>query len=56
MCMVFLICGMTVGARDREIAARRPRPPLWLSTPTLPDHAAPRRAATRPSAVPVEVA
>jgi O-antigen ligase len=53
MCIVFLICGMTVGARDRELAARRPRPPLWLSTPTLPDHAAP---ATRPSAVPVEVA
>ena len=54
-CMVFLICGMAVGARDRELAARRPRPPLWLSTPTLPDHAAPGRAATRPSAVPVEV-
>ena len=54
-CMVFLICGMAVGARDRELAARRPRPPLWLSTPTLPDHAAPGRAATRPSTVPVEV-
>ena len=54
-CMVFLICGMAVGARDRELAARRPRPPLWLATPTLPDHAAPGRAATRPSAVPVEV-
>jgi O-antigen ligase len=56
MCMVFLICGMAVGARDRELAARRPRPPLWLSTPTLPHPAAPGRAATRPSAVPVEVA
>ena len=56
MCMVFLICGMTVGARDRELAARRPRPPLWLSTPTLPDHAAVGRAATQPSAVPVEPA
>jgi O-antigen ligase len=56
MCMVFLICGMTVGARDRELAARRPRAPLWLSTPTLSDHAAPGRAATRPDAVPVEVA
>jgi O-antigen ligase len=55
LCMVFLICGMTVGARDRELAARRPRPPLWLATPTLPDHAAPGRAATRPSALPVEV-
>jgi O-antigen ligase len=54
-CMVFLICGMTVGARDRELAARRPRPPLWLSTPTMPDHAASGRATTRPSAVPVEV-
>jgi O-antigen ligase len=54
-CMVFLICGMTVGARDRELAAHRPRPPLWLATPTLPDHAVPRRAATRPSAVPMEV-
>jgi O-antigen ligase len=56
MCMVFLICGMTVGARDRELAVRRPRSPLWLSTPTMPDHAAPGRAATLPSAVPVEVA
>ena len=56
MCMVFLICGMTVGARDRELAARRPRPPLWLSTPTRPDQAGPGRAATRPSDVPVEVA
>jgi O-antigen ligase len=54
-CMVFLICGVTVGARDRELAARRPRPPLWLATPTLPDHAVPGRAATRPSAVPMEV-
>jgi O-antigen ligase len=54
-CMVFLICGMAVGARDRELAARRPRPPLWLATRTLPDHAEPGRAATRPSAVPVEV-
>jgi O-antigen ligase len=56
MCMVFLICGIAVGARDRELAARRPRPALWLSTPTLPDHVAPGRAATRPSTVPVEVA
>ena len=55
MCMVFLICGMAVGARDRELAARRPRPPLWWSTPTLPGHAAPGPATTRPSAVPVEV-
>ncbi len=55
MCMVFLICGMAVGARDRELAARRPRPPLWLSTPTLPDPAAPGPATTRPSAVPVGV-
>jgi O-antigen ligase len=55
LCMVFLICGMTVGARDRELAARRPRPPLWLATPTLPDHAAAGRAATQPSALPVEV-
>ncbi len=55
MCMVFLICGMAVGARDRELAARRPRPPLWLSTPTLPDPAAPGPATTPPSAVPVEV-
>ena len=55
LCTVFLICGMTVGARDRELAARRPRPPLWLATPTLPDHAVPGRAATRPSAVPMEV-
>ena len=54
-CIVFLICGIAVGARDRELAARRPRPPLWLSTPTLPDHAVPGRAASRPSAVPVEV-
>ena len=54
-CMVFLICGMTVGARDRERAARRPRPPLWLATATLPDHAASGPATTRPSAVPVEV-
>jgi O-antigen ligase len=56
MCMVFLIYGMTVGARDRELAARRPRPPLWLSTPTPANHAAPGPAATRPDAVPVEVA
>jgi O-antigen ligase len=55
-CMVFLICGMTVGARDRELAVRRPRAPLWLSTPTLSGHAASGRAATLPSAVPVEVA
>ena len=54
-CMMFLICGMAVGARDWELAARRPRPPLWRSTRTLPDHAAPGRAATRPSSVPVEV-
>jgi len=55
MCMVFLICGMAVGARDRELAARRPRAPLWSSTPTRPD-TTPGRAATRPPAVPVEVA
>lgn len=54
-CMVFLICGMAVGAYDRELAARRPRPPLWLATPTLLDHAEPGGAATRPSAMPVEV-
>ena len=54
-CMVFLICGMAVGARDRELAARRPRPPLWLSTPTLPDAAAPDPATSRPPAVPVGV-
>ena len=54
-CMMFLICGIAVGVRDRELAARRPRPPLWRSTRTLPDHAAPGPAATRPSAVPVEV-
>jgi O-antigen ligase len=56
MCMVFLICGMAVGARDRELAARRPRPPLWWSTPALAGRAAPGRAATRPPAVTVEVA
>jgi O-antigen ligase len=50
-CMVFLICGIAVGARDRQLAARRPRPPLWLSTPPLPDPAAPGPATTRPSAV-----
>ena len=55
ICMVFLICGMVVGARDRELAARKPRPPLWLATPALSDHAAAGRAAIRPSAVPVEV-
>jgi O-antigen ligase len=55
-CMVFLICGVAVGARDRELAARRPRPPLWLATPPLPDRAAPGRAPTRPSPVPVEAA
>jgi O-antigen ligase len=55
LCMVFLICGMTVGARDRELAARKPRPPLWSATPILPDHAASGQAATRPSALPVEV-
>ena len=54
-CIVFLICGMAVGARDRELAAHRPRPPLWLSTPPLPDPAAPGPATTRPAAVPVEV-
>jgi O-antigen ligase len=54
-CMMFLICGMAVGARDRELAARRPRPPMWRSTRTLPDGTAPGRAATRPSSVPVEV-
>jgi len=54
-CMMFLICGMAVGARDRELAARRPRRPLWLATPNLPVHAEPGPAATRPSAVPVEV-
>jgi len=55
MCMVFLICGMAVGARDRELAGRRPRPPLWWSTPALPCRAAPGPATTRPSAVTVEV-
>jgi O-antigen ligase len=54
-CIVFLICGMAVGASDREMAARKPRPPLWLATPTLSGHAARGRAAIRPSAVPVEV-
>jgi hypothetical protein len=37
------------------MAARKPRPPLWLATPTLSGHAARGRAAIRPSAVPVEV-
>ena len=55
MCMVFLICGMAVGARDRELVARTPRPPLWWSTAALPDRAAPGPATTRPSAVTVEV-
>jgi hypothetical protein len=55
ICMVFLICGMVMGARDREFAARKPRPPLWLATPAPSDHAAAGRAAIRPSAVPVEV-
>ena len=36
ICMVFLICGMAVGARDRELAARKPRPPLWLATRLCP--------------------
>ena len=54
-CMVFLVCGITVAARDRERAARRPKPPLWLWTAALPGHAAPGGASTRPSAVPVEV-
>jgi O-antigen ligase len=54
-CMVFLICGMAVGARDRELAARKPRPPLWLATPALSDHAAAGPAVIRRSAVPVEV-
>jgi O-antigen ligase len=45
ICMVFLVCGMVAGARDRELAVRKPRPPLWLATPH----------AMRPSAVPVEV-
>jgi O-antigen ligase len=54
-CMMFLICGIAVGVRDRELAARRPKPALWRSTRTLPDYAAPGPAATRPSAVPVEV-
>ena len=51
-CMVFLICGMAVGARDREQAVRRPRAPLWLSTgiPALPD-----RRGARPVAVPAGV-
>jgi O-antigen ligase len=55
MCMVLLICGMAVGARDRELAARRPRPPLWRSTPALSGRAAPGPATTRPPAVTVEV-
>jgi O-antigen ligase len=60
ICMVFLICGMVMGARDRELAARKPRPPLWLATPApaghaAAGHAAAGRAAIRPSAVPVEV-
>lgn len=55
ICLVFLLCGMAVGARDRELAARNPRPPLWLATPTPSDHAAAGRAAIRPSDVPVEV-
>jgi O-antigen ligase len=53
--MLFLICGITVGARDRELAARRPRPPLWLATPALPDHAVLGGAAARSCAVPVEL-
>ena len=55
ICMVFLICGMVMGARDRELAARKPRAPLWLATPAPSDHAPVGRAAIRPSAVPVEV-
>jgi O-antigen ligase len=55
MCMVFLICGMAVGARDRELAASRPRPPLWWSAAALPDRAAPGPATTRPSVVTAEV-
>ena len=55
-CMVFLICGVAVGARDRELAVRRPRPPLWWSTPALPGRAAPGPATTRPPSVPVEPA
>jgi O-antigen ligase len=55
MCMVLLICGMAVGARDRELAARRPRPPLWWSTPALAGRAARGPATTRPPAVTVEV-
>ncbi|TVY99735.1 O-antigen ligase family protein [Trebonia kvetii] len=55
ICIVFLICGMVVGARDRELTVRKPRPPLWLATQALSDHAAAGRAAIRPSAVPVEV-
>lgn len=57
ICMVFLICGLAVGARDRELAARRP--PLWLATPASPGKASPGdvasgRAPTRAGAVPVE--
>jgi O-antigen ligase len=57
LCMGFLICGIAVGAQDREWAARKPRPPLWLSTaiPALPDHVAPGAVTVRPSAIPVEV-
>jgi O-antigen ligase len=52
-CMVFLLYGMAVGARDRELAVRKPRPPLWLSSavpalPVLPD-----RMPSRPAPVPV---
>jgi O-antigen ligase len=55
MCMVLLICGMALGARDRELAARRPRPPLWWSTPALAGRATPGPATTRPPAVTLEV-
>lgn len=55
ICVVFLVCGMAVGARDRELAARNPRPPLWLATPALSARDAAGRAVNRPPAVPVEV-
>lgn len=52
ICMVFLICGLAVGARDRELAARRQ--PLWRATRTLPGDVASGRALARLDAVPVE--
>jgi O-antigen ligase len=50
VCLVFLICGIAVGARDRERTARKPKPPLWLST-AIP--ARPEPMARRPAPVPV---